>query len=51
MYEGGMECEIFFLTWGIEMRKMSRFLHNLLINIETARNFLSQNSLQPVLVI
>jgi hypothetical protein len=29
----------------------SRFLHNLLINIEIIRIFLSQNSLQPILVI
>jgi hypothetical protein len=29
----------------------SRFLHNLLINIEITRIFLSQNSLQPILVI
>ena len=51
MCEGGMQCKIFFSYLGNRNEEDSRFLHNLLINIEIISIILSQNSLQPILVI
>jgi hypothetical protein len=51
MCEGGMREEIFFLSWGIDMRKDNIYLYNLFRSTEFIRITLSKISFQLVLVI